>query len=82
MTKEEIVEEIAEGIYQYSSCIEEIVENTNDFLETKADILAVACPFCLQMFEEGLSTKSPDENKSVKDIAELLEESINKNNKD
>ena len=34
MTKEEIVEEIAEGIYQYSSCIEEIVENTNDFLET------------------------------------------------
>ena len=55
---------------------------TNDFLETKADILAVACPFCLQMFEEGLSSKSPDENKSVKDIAELLEESINKNNKD
>ena len=32
MTKEEIVEEIAEGIYQYSSCIEEIVENTNDHL--------------------------------------------------
>ena len=55
---------------------------TDDFLETKADILAVACPFCLQMFEEGLSSKSPDENKSVKDIAELLEESINKNNKD
>ena len=34
MTKEEIVEELAEGIYQYSSCIEEIVENTNNFLET------------------------------------------------
>ena len=26
MTKEEIVEEIAEGIYQYSSCFEEVVE--------------------------------------------------------
>ncbi len=34
MTREEIVEELAEGIYQYSSCIEEIVENTNNFLET------------------------------------------------
>ena len=32
MTKEEIVEELAEGIFQYSSCIEEIVENTIDFM--------------------------------------------------
>ena len=32
MTKEEIVEELAEGIFQYSSCIEEIVENANSFL--------------------------------------------------
>jgi len=55
---------------------------TDEFLETQADILAVACPFCLQMFEEGLSSKSPDENKSVKDIAELLEESIQVKNKD
>ena len=28
MTRQEIAEEIAEGIYQYSSCIEEVVENT------------------------------------------------------
>ncbi len=28
MTKEEIVEELAEGIFQYSGCIEEVVENT------------------------------------------------------
>ena len=28
MTREEIVEELAEGIFQYSSCIEEVVENT------------------------------------------------------
>ena len=32
MTREEIVEELAEGIFQYSSCIEEIVENTIDFM--------------------------------------------------
>ena len=34
MTREEIVEELAESIYQYSSCIEEIEENT-DFLLVK-----------------------------------------------
>ncbi len=34
MTREEIVEELAEGIYLHSSCIEEIVENT-DFLLAK-----------------------------------------------
>ena len=28
MTKEEIVEELAEGIFQYSSSVEEIVKNT------------------------------------------------------
>ena len=32
MTRGEIVEELAESIYQYSSCIEEIVENTEYFL--------------------------------------------------
>ena len=34
MTKEEIVEEIAEGIFQYSSCIEEVVENTLDHIDS------------------------------------------------
>ncbi len=34
MTKEEIVEEIAEGIFQYSECIESIFVNTNNFLTT------------------------------------------------
>ena len=51
---------------------------TDDFLETNSDTLAVACPFCLQMFEEGLSAKSQG-NKEVKDIAELIEESIKDN---
>ena len=37
MTREEIVEELAEGIYQYSSCIEEIVENTNYHLANICD---------------------------------------------
>ena len=50
---------------------------TDDFLETDSETLAVACPFCLQMFEEGLSAKT-ESKKEVKDIAELLEESLEK----
>lgn len=34
MTREEIVEDLAESIYQYSNCIEEIEDNT-DFLLAK-----------------------------------------------
>ncbi len=34
MTKEEIVEELSEGIYQYSNSIEEIVENTLHYMDT------------------------------------------------
>ena len=33
MTKEEIVEELAEGIFQYSSSVEEIVKNTEYHME-------------------------------------------------
>lgn len=43
-------------------------------LNTGAEILAVACPYCLQMFEETI--KSMDVNLQVMDIAEILWESI------
>ena len=41
---------------------------------TGADILAVACPYCLQMFED--SVKTMDLPLEVKDVAELLAESL------
>ena len=33
------------------------------------------CPFCIQMFEDGIPTVQPDEDKRMKtfDVAELLE---------
>tara|TARA_Y100000004_G_C8702697_1_gene322357 strand:- start:309 stop:470 length:162 start_codon:yes stop_codon:yes gene_type:complete len=34
MTREEIVEEIAESIYQYSSCLDEMKPNTDHLLQT------------------------------------------------
>ncbi len=43
-------------------------------LNTGAEIIAVACPYCLQMFEETL--KSMNLNIPVMDVAEILYESI------
>jgi Fe-S oxidoreductase len=46
---------------------------------TGASIVATACPFCIQMFEDGIPGVQPDEEKrTIKayDIAELLEVSV------
>jgi Fe-S oxidoreductase len=44
--------------------------------ETGADILAVACPICAQMLEEGLTSLEKCEMK-VLDVAEILLETMN-----
>jgi Fe-S oxidoreductase/nitrate reductase gamma subunit len=49
---------------------------TDQFLETGADSVAVSCPFCLQMMEEGIGAKGEADNKSAKDVLELLAESL------
>jgi len=44
-----------------------------------AEIIATACPFCIQMFEDGIPAVQPDEEKrylKAYDIAELLELSV------
>jgi Fe-S oxidoreductase len=43
-------------------------------LNTNAELLAVACPYCLQMFEETI--KSMNLDLQVMDIAEILYESL------
>ena len=45
-------------------------------LDTEAQIVATACPYCLQMFEDGIKTKSAEETLKVKDISEILEEGL------
>ena len=49
---------------------------TDQFLDTGADTIGVSCPFCLQMFVEGIDTKQAQKAKRAKDILELLEESL------
>jgi len=40
--------------------------------------VATACPFCIQMFEDGIPALEPDEEKRMRalDIAELLEGAV------
>ena len=49
---------------------------TDQFLETGADTVGVSCPFCMQMMEEGVQSKGETGSKQVKDLVELVEESL------
>ena len=47
---------------------------TDHFLETDTDTVAVSCPFCLQMFEEGISAKGQQGSKRARDLIEIVDE--------
>ena len=53
---------------------------TDQFLETDAEIVGVSCPFCLQMFEEGIVSKGLQGKKRAVDIMELLDQSLAETN--
>ena len=44
--------------------------------KTGCDNLLTACPFCLSMLEDGVKGKNLDEKISVRDISEILNDSI------
>jgi len=46
------------------------VERTEELLATGADVLAVACPFCMTMIRDGVAAK--DSDVPVYDIAEVV----------
>jgi Fe-S oxidoreductase len=48
---------------------------TEQVMETKAQTVITACPFCLQMFDDGIKAKAAEEKLKVMDIAELVAES-------
>ena len=45
-------------------------------METGASVLAVACPFCMSMFEDSVLSLDKGDIIEIKDIAELLQEVI------
>jgi Fe-S oxidoreductase/nitrate reductase gamma subunit len=52
------------------------IERTEEALATGAQRIAVACPFCYVMLEDGVKEKGRDEEVRVQDIAEMLLEAL------
>jgi Fe-S oxidoreductase len=48
------------------------VKRTKQLLDTGADTLASACPFCMTMLTDGLKAESKDEAVKTLDVVELL----------
>ena len=42
-------------------------------MEVKAQVVATACPYCLQMFDDAIRAKAAEESLKVMDLAELVE---------
>jgi Fe-S oxidoreductase len=45
-------------------------------IETGAEIVASACPYCVQMFTDAIKAKGAEETLIAKDIAELVAEAV------
>lgn len=48
------------------------IERTKEALETGADTIALACPFCMTMITDGVKHFEKSEEVEVKDIAEII----------
>lgn len=54
------------------------LERTEQALATGADTIAVACPFCMTMLEDGVKSQNKEESVKVLDIAEVIEKAMKK----
>jgi Fe-S oxidoreductase len=55
---------------------EVFIERIEDALETNADVVVTACPYCMVMMTDGLKYKNKEEKIKNLDIAELIEQSL------
>lgn len=51
-------------------------ERARQALETGADVLAVGCPFCMTMMEDGINARQGSRDVRVMDVAELLWQAV------
>jgi Fe-S oxidoreductase len=51
-------------------------ERAREALDTGANVVAVACPFCMTMMEDGVNARKGDSEVRVRDVAELLLEAV------
>lgn len=55
---------------------EVFIERTEDAIQTGADIIVTACPYCMVMMTDGLKYKNLENVKNTYDIAELVSMSL------
>jgi Fe-S oxidoreductase len=51
-------------------------ERARQALATDAEVVSVACPYCLTMMEDGVGALAGDRKVEVKDVAELLRDAV------
>lgn len=56
------------------------IERAEEALATEAKTIAVACPFCMTMMSDGVKNKNKEAEVKVKDLAELISESMEPRN--
>jgi Fe-S oxidoreductase/nitrate reductase gamma subunit len=49
---------------------------TEEAVQAKADVIGSACPFCLQMFEDGIRGVHAEESLAVQDLAEIVAKAL------
>jgi Fe-S oxidoreductase/nitrate reductase gamma subunit len=49
-----------------------------EIIQTKVDLVATACPYCLIMFEDAVKAKGAEETLHCRDLSELVAEALNK----
>lgn len=52
------------------------IERTEEAIATNATTIATACPFCMTMISDGVKNKEKETEVKVKDLAELIAESM------
>jgi Fe-S oxidoreductase len=51
-------------------------ERTNEAINTGADVIAAACPFCNTMLTDGVKNSNKENEIQVMDVAELIAASL------
>ena len=51
------------------------LNRTDEALETGADVVSTACPFCMIMLDDAVKTRGREDTVEVLDVAQLLERS-------
>jgi hypothetical protein len=52
------------------------MNRTDEALETGADVISTACPYCMIMLDDAVKTRERADDVQVLDIAQILERSL------